>query len=73
FPRPRPECLAALRSDAGAPRTVTRGFAAADQFRKVRRLRADYIGPWLPEPLRTEESADGREERLGAALPTPGQ
>ncbi|MFC4011135.1 hypothetical protein ACFOY2_28185 [Nonomuraea purpurea] len=45
-------------------------FAAVDQFRKVRRPRADYIGQWLPEPLRTEESADGREERRGAALPT---
>ncbi|MEU6718372.1 hypothetical protein ABZ897_43475 [Nonomuraea sp. NPDC046802] len=43
---------------------MTRGFAAADQYRKVRRLRADYIGPWLPEPLRTEESADGSMIRM---------
>ncbi|MFF4414422.1 RNA polymerase sigma factor SigJ [Streptosporangium sp. NPDC001559] len=38
---------------------------AVDQLRKARRLREDYIGPWLPEPLWTEEGADGREERRG--------
>ncbi|MDX3100341.1 hypothetical protein ACIBO5_59190 [Nonomuraea angiospora] len=27
---------------------MTRCVAAVDQFRKVRRLRADRIGPWLP-------------------------
>ncbi|MFI0419679.1 RNA polymerase sigma factor SigJ [Spongiactinospora sp. 9N601] len=38
---------------------------AVEHLRKVRRLREDYIGPWLPEPLWTEEDAAERLERRG--------
>ncbi|MGW0479248.1 RNA polymerase sigma factor SigJ [Nonomuraea sp. NPDC003214] len=38
---------------------------AVDQLRKARRMREDYIGPWLPEPLWTDESAAEPVERSG--------
>ncbi|MEV0698739.1 RNA polymerase sigma factor SigJ [Saccharopolyspora sp. NPDC050389] len=50
------------------PRTYLMRIAvhrAVDQLRKARRLREDYIGPWLPEPLLTEQDAADRVERQG--------
>ncbi|ONI81302.1 hypothetical protein ALI144C_22550 [Actinosynnema sp. ALI-1.44] len=38
---------------------------AVDQLRKARRSRVDYVGPWLPEPLVTEQDAADRLERQG--------
>ncbi|WP_433003486.1 RNA polymerase sigma factor SigJ [Kribbella sp. CA-294648] len=38
---------------------------AVDELRKVRRLREEYVGPWLPEPLWSEDTADTLEERRG--------
>jgi len=37
-------------------RTVTR--LCLDQLRTVRRLREDYVGPWLPEPIVEEETEE---------------
>lgn len=37
-------------------RTVTR--LCLDQLRTVRRLREDYVGPWLPDPIVEEETEE---------------
>jgi RNA polymerase sigma-70 factor, ECF subfamily len=55
----RPEALASV--DAWLVTIVTR--LCIDRLRSAKQEREDYIGPWLPEPLITQES-DSPEMRL---------
>jgi RNA polymerase sigma-70 factor (ECF subfamily) len=52
--------------DARSPRAVLATIVTRlclDEVRSARRRREEYVGPWLPEPMLTEEPRS--EERLG--------
>ena len=56
---------AADRSDVQSPKAFLTTVAtrlAVDQLRRRRRERESYIGPWLPEPLVTDDAAPNSAE-----------